>query len=262
MLASTLGAPMHSLQPSEEAAHGGHCPPGKPIGMMYNHISKTGGSTMKGVLSTVFGGKIQLTSHSPPSKASLASFPPNGALMIQDDGTDLQVTSADAHNYFVIGLVRRPCDFALSNWAYDSDKNRAKGQKQPYDGGSPPYQSANDKTAFEGYLMMENAKGNVNPDYQLSSMTNMLHKRIPDESQVHCWARTHSLVDDVQKCVNQFVGCGGNSTFADWASLKNSKEMASNHAPCSHYFNTTTMKDIMAHEGALISRYNLGSCCS
>ena len=179
--------------------------------------------------------------------------------MIQDDGTDLRVTSADAQ------LLRdragaQPCDFALSNWAYDSDKNRAKGQKQPYDGGSPlPERERQDR--LRG-LPDDGECGDINPDYQLSSMTNMLHKRIPDESQVHCWARTHSLVDDVQKCVNQFVGCGGNSTFADWASLKNSKEMASNHAPCSHYFNTTTMKDIMAHEGALISRYNLGSCCS
>ena len=66
-------------------------------------------------------------------------FPPNGALVIQDDTEHMQVEERDARRFFIIGLMRRPCDFAVSSWAYQSEMN--KGHAGPCDGLHPPFDS-------------------------------------------------------------------------------------------------------------------------
>lgn len=217
---------------------------------------------MKQVLQKVLGGKLGKQSHiltkdhSLPSAAELAFFPPNGAFIVQDDvERGLQVTDEDAKHYFIIGLVRRPCDFALSNWAYESDKHV---HKWPRDGLKAPYGSADDLAKFEDYLSYEATR-----EEQKQSMTAKLASRIPDPSLVHCWARTHSLVQDVKGCISKFVGCGGNVSFSDWASLEaHDKQMTSDHLPCDHYFNASTMAMMKRDEGELMRIYKLGQCCS
>lgn len=252
-----------SLQPAGHA--GGGCQSdAKPVGVLFNHISKTGGTTMKQVLQMVLGGKLGRTSHiltkdhSLPSADELGYFPPHGAFIVQDDiEHGLQVTSEDATHYFIIGLVRRPCDFVLSNWAYESDKHV---HKWPRDGLKAPYDSADDLAKFQGYMSYEATR-----EEQKQSMTAKLRSRIPDPSLVHCWARTHNLVEDVKGCISKFVGCGGNVTFSDWASFGahgDTKQMTSEHAPCEHYFNATDMAMMKQNEGGLMRDYKLGQCCS
>ena len=64
-----------------------------------------------------------------------------------------QVNADDAANFFVIGLVRRPCDYQLSVWASGSrnnyHKNPALAKAQGWWGASPPCAAA---TALEAKL--------------------------------------------------------------------------------------------------------------
>jgi len=252
-----------SLQPAGHAGGGSCQSDTKPIGVLYNHISKTGGTMMKQVLQMVLGGKLSGQSriltkdHSLPSAAELAYFPQNGAFIVQDDVQHgLQVTAEDAQHYFIIGLLRRPCDFALSNWAYESDKHVQ--HKWPRDGLQAPYDTPEDLVKFHDYVAYEATR-----EEQKQSMTAKLASRIPDPSLVHCWARTHSLVQDVKGCMSKFVGCGGNVTFSDWASFgEHHAQMTSDHAPCDHYFNATHMATMKRDEGELMRKYKLGQCCS
>ena len=209
---------------------------------------------MKHVLRQIFGGQIHKPTHH-VQKSELDQFPRAGALVVQDDVFhNLRVTAKDARRWFVLGLVRRPCDFALSHWSFDNDRGLGPEETR---GSKPPYSSAADIERFAGYLLKRDV-----------SMTHRLKQRYPDPSLTHCWARTHSLVSDVRACVHQFVRCGGNATFSasDWARLEREEQQApkqtSSHASCEIYFNTTMRARMWAAEGELIQRYKLGSCCS
>lgn len=183
-------------------------------------------------------------------------FPPNGALVIQDDTAHMQVEERDARRFFVVGLIRRPCDFALSTWAYQSQQN--KGHPGPCDGLHPPFDSDEDMARFENCISRQERA----PLNRLS-MAAMLVNSYPDPSLVHCWARTHSLVHDVKMCMEKFAECGGNVTVNSYKGLHEMDNMVSDHAPCSSFFkNQTTLKSMLEREGTVIDTYNLNGCCS
>jgi hypothetical protein len=278
LAASLLAHSPHRSSTLSASATAASCPKSSPpLGVLYNHLSKTGGTTLKYMLQTLLndGGlaPIKVSSHAVPS-AELATHPPNGALIVQDDITNLQLEAYDAENFFTIAAVRRPCDYAVSYWTYSSDLHHGTGQ---YEGTTPPYDGDTDVANFHLWRKEQSDD---------SSMTKSLAKRIPDESLVHCWVRTNHMLSDVQQCMTQFQSCGGNVTFGDtehWAALaaevaegekiaeKNdavdvsnpaAHRMTSRHVPCSSYYNTTMMADMLADEQSLITRRNLGSCCS
>ena len=117
------------------SVHGGSlsrgCPANKrPWGVLFNHVSKTGGTSFKQLLEQATGGlrKTAIRVHglnidyfnSNRHYTSNPSHSPNGALVIQDDvHHGLKLTRGDAQNFFTIGLVRRPCDYLLSSWVWD-----------------------------------------------------------------------------------------------------------------------------------------------
>ena len=93
-----------------------------PLGLLYNHVSKTGGTSMRLLLnascrSIVF--PIE-NHHFAQGDEELGSE--NGACVYQDDIKRLAITSAELESYFVIATVRRPCDYYLSLWAYLSER--------------------------------------------------------------------------------------------------------------------------------------------
>jgi len=52
----------------------------------------------------------------------------------EDEMREMRLTSADAASFFVVGLVRRPCDYMLSAWASSSanqwEKDAAGAREQ------------------------------------------------------------------------------------------------------------------------------------
>lgn len=121
--------------------------------------------------------------------------------------------------------------------------------------------------AFQGWVtaMYDTSRKDTN----YASMSAALEKQVPDTSLVHCWARTHSMVHDVKHCLKRAKGCGVNVTLSGFKKLKDdvfgddgTSSMHSEHLACHNYFNQSTMHLLHQHEKKLISKFNLGECCS
>jgi len=271
------------LQPEPlRAVAGARCPGSNPPkGLLYNHMSKTGGTTMKEMLMLAMGvvnsqGNVTLHNVADHIKGNDKSLGKMGALIIQDDiNKDLQTTSADASNFFVLGVVRRPCDYLVSTWAWSSMTQPSGGMW----GTSPPFDTDDDLAAFTQWLDKNIAKrdegenwyGTKESGMGAKFMTSALDARYQDPNLVHCWVRTHSMTDDLKKCMAQYGSCGGNykldgldaETLDEAHAKANTWIKPTETAKCSTFFkNATLMKQVMASESSLISKYNLGSCCS
>ena len=318
------------LQPEPlRAVAGSRCPSANPPkGLLYNHMSKTGGTTMKLLLTEAMGvknsqGNVTLhhaESHIAGSDKSLGK---DGALIFQDDtARDLQArpstqpptpspdpsralsstcgkrpdrhahntrlaaphappclasvssqtTSQDAASFFVLGVVRRPCDYLVSTWAWSSMLNRGK-TSGTFLGKTPPYDNPEDQAAFASWMGEVISHRDAGEGWYSGSkfMSSALNSRYQDPNQVHCWVRTHSMTDDLKKCMAQYGSCGGTYSLEGLAadrmdearSKANAAIKPTETAKCSTFFkNSSLMKDVMSSESSLISKYNLGSCCS
>jgi len=268
-----------------EAAAGAaasRCPAAKPPrGLLYNHLSKTGGTAMKEMLKLAMDAPsptvsfVNVNGHVHDTDAVGAL----GALVIQDDTAhELQLAPTDAAAFFVIGLIRRPCDYMVSYWAYTSDRQRKLHTEADTGkwGLHPPYSGDDDLARFTKWLSTVVMMRDGGRSWLQGStfMSQALHDRIPDPSLVHCWVTTHRMVDDLKRCMKQYEACGG--TWAETGlTAANIAEAAkrtagfsdgdirpSPHAGCSTYFkNATLMKLVMDSEEAVIRDYHLDSCC-
>lgn len=273
----TLGlAYPDSLQPAmmHEQTASAKCPSeNPPIGVLYNHISKTGGTSFKELLRDILSpdrGQLynMKKDHKDPSPDMLKLMVPHGALVVQSDlSVGLQLEASDAQRYFTMGLVRRPCDFAVSSWAYDSAKSSHLGTA-PDDiyGTTANLDTDEDIASFWRYYQYHAKLCEGNCGLAYHSMSRSLDIRMPDQNLVHCWVRTHEMVGDTKKCISQFQSCGGNVTIPSsaWSELerKYAPMMESDHATCSSYFNSTQMDEVLKAEQGVIDKYSLGSCCS
>jgi len=98
-----------------------HCPPG---GVLHNHVSKTGGTTMKQLLAAAaqtLGWPYIEPKNRAEQSAAEAANQSQQLVVVQDDVRDFVLSAADEERYFVIGTVRPPCDYLLSQWSYRSD---------------------------------------------------------------------------------------------------------------------------------------------
>ena len=161
----------------------------------------------------------------------------------------------------MVGVVRRPCDYLVSTWAWDhSTQAKLKGGA--------------DQVDFAEWVDQVVEKRDEGADWNHGNkfMSAALNTRYQDPNLVHCWVRTHSMDNDLKKCMAQYGSCGGTYSLdglkadamdkahnvAD-ASIKPTKAWSS----CSTLFqNATLMKKVMSSEASLLSKYNLGACCS
>ena len=161
----------------------------------------------------------------------------------------------------MVGVVRRPCDYLVSTWAWDhSTQAKLKGGA--------------DQVDFAEWVDQVVEKRDKGADWNHGNkfMSAALNTRYQDPNLVHCWVRTHSMDNDLKKCMAQYGSCGGTYSLdglkadamdkahnvAD-ASIKPTKAWSS----CSTLFqNATLMKKVMSSEASLLSKYNLGACCS
>ena len=173
----------------------------------------------------------------------------------------------------MLGVVRRPCDYLVSTWAWSSMLRMGQPDETHTMGKKPPFDTDDDFAAFTKWLNGAIAKRDAGKDWNAGAtfMTSALDQRYQDPNLAHCWVRTHSMTDDLKKCMAQYGSCGGNykldgldTDMVDELHAKaNGAIKPTETAKCSTFFkNATLMKQVMASESSLISKYNLGSCCS
>lgn len=265
-----------------------NCPAAKMQGVLFNHLGKSGGTPMKRFLMSATGCSAETHApchmineerHIPGDDARVQS---GRSLVIQDDTSkDMQVTPPDTSRFFTVGLVRRPCDYLLSAWAFSSSKMHNSPTFNPANigphyhwGVKEPYDSKEDIARFHEWLFVISKKRDEGTSWLggATFQSVLMKERIPNPSLVHCWVRTHSMVDDLKVCMKQYESCGGeveplglseaNVTRVQEA-LRKADVQPTTHAACSKFFqNSTVYENIAMSEDGLISTHNLGGCCS
>ena len=127
-------------------------------------------------------------------------------------GNPVPISSADGHKYFVIGMVRPPCDYLLSQWV-----ERNGGASNPLMGSSPPYKSKVDKGNFRDWVgQVINATNKVGQSKAKVGVSPLMstearvrgYDKAKDGGYLHCIMYTHSLVNDFKACIRQYQSCG------------------------------------------------------
>lgn len=260
----------------------GGCPAwGEKKALLFNHLSKVGGTFGKILLRQATGAdednkKANVTyinqgSHVPRDSKKIG---PLGALIVQED-TDhkLQTTEDDANNFFVIGSVRRPCDYMLSQWAWMSKANDGE-DKDGLDrwGKHEPYDSPEDHDRFYNWANKSLAHRDKGDDYEHGSyvMSSHMDQRFDGVELPHCWVRTHKLVEDARFCMEQFEQCGGyynrtglsDAAVAEATQLAIAAEPMTSVASCDTFYSDSLKGEVLQTDQWLIDWFGLDSCCS
>ena len=183
-------------------------------GLLFNHISKTGGTSFKFLLEGILkkNGPLKGTDAS----HALAPWPPHNVQQrlgfadgLAGTGEDDArytghgiVTQAHADNYFVIGLIRAPCDFVLST--YLQTINSAKTHRI-----WNPSNPKNLTKWFNGRSQSQDKKGNTMAQlYAHVDELDLVHERYGNPNKVHCMVTTNNMHEGLYRCLQQFKACG------------------------------------------------------
>ena len=201
--------------------------PSNVKGILYNHIAKTGGTVanymFRAVLSDEGEPKYQWDDRG--MSWNLMNHEHGGAnesrpryvyqydQLMDGAGNPMAISPHDGHKYFVVGLVRPPCDYLLSQWVEKSNE----GGANPLMGSSPPYSSAVDKGRFREFvgdvINATNKVGQSNAHVGESPLMSTEarvrgYDKAEDGGYMHCMMETHSIVNDFKKCIRQYESCG------------------------------------------------------
>ena len=213
-----------------------------PAGVLYNHVSKTGGTELiKRLRALLVSRDMPLSKPNSSEEMSQIKLGRDGTLVVQVDTKPIQLSASDAARFFVVGLVRRPCDYARSVWAFNSGKCascdvgldsagasrmstssllathrrvncsvpsfRAMCDSGIY-GATPPYASASDLARFDRWVRGTRPI----PLGHAGGLTRELTKRLGANlsAHVHCWVRTHEMDAGLVACLEAYgETCGG-----------------------------------------------------
>jgi len=235
-----------ALVQRQVSKHQANCPSKEKPTLLYNHIAKTGGTAVKELM--------------------MASVPEDN-WKVEENTEDARLSPQKKEQSFVIGLVRRPCDYLVS-WYYQL---KSKCGTTADENG---HLSCNNNGVKS--LLAKNFKDFVN-DTEASAphhMSKVVGDRYGDDN-VHCMMRTHNLKADFIDCMGKYQACGGtinNGTtldeLADKALRKAAKiahdagRSVGNHPACADLFDKDLETTVLASEQTVVSKYNLETCCS
>ena len=215
-----------------------------PAGVLYNHVSKTGGTSFTARLNALKSLDMPLVKAGSREEMSQIKLGRDGALVVQVDTKPIQVSASDAARFFVIGLVRRPCDYARSVWSFRSSRcascdyagvgldsagtNRTSSSllakhsrvncSEPsfravcdsgIYGATPPYASASDLARFDRWVRstQPRSRGLAEGIGEAGGLTSALTKRLGAanlSAHVHCWVRTHEMDAGLVACLEAY----------------------------------------------------------
>ena len=215
-----------------------------PAGVLYNHVSKTGGTSFAARLHALKSPDMPLVKAGSREEMSQIKLGRDGALVAQVDTEPIQVIASDAARFFVIGLVRRPCDYARSVWSFRSARcascdyagvgldsaaptARPRLAKHNYSrvncsepsfravcdsgryGATPPYASASDLARFDRWVRStwRSTQPRGLAKGMAGGLTSELTKRLGAanlSAHVHCWVRTHEMDAGLVACLEAY----------------------------------------------------------
>jgi len=255
--------PVHPEASQALVAKATNCP-AKMEGVLFSHVSKTGGTAAQYLVHKVLG-PVGDKEHK--------------VTIFADVGESCQPLSHEsASKYFTIGLVRRPCDWMLSTFIQEAGK--------PYEHLAIPTDES--RAAFKawvnesitvkypklGKLSLSNAEKmqEAKMSHVLSAATVTRYGE-PKEKLVHCMMHMHTLKADFVRCAKEYQACGGpaGADLSDAnlehilkeavAEAKGQGRSVGSHATCSSMFDSEMMEQVMGIEKSYIKKYNLGTCC-
>mmetsp|Transcript_4881 Transcript_4881/g.12586 ORF Transcript_4881/g.12586 Transcript_4881/m.12586 type:complete len:264 (+) Transcript_4881:238-1029(+) len=214
--------------------------------LLFKHFPKCAGSYAKGLMdAAVPGHKLEPESGSVTKKSWIENY--------------------------VISVIREPCDWYVSLWAFGSSQHGKLyvtfTEKEPddvvdYYGESPPYQNPADIAKFEKFVTGKYTRGDHTARF-LSSFS-----EVP---WVDCWINTANLAEDALSCLRAFEEQGGQ---VHWdrvnAFLDSRRKLAaagrantSPHGPCQSYY-SADLANYMRNESfdaPMYDYFQWADCC-
>jgi hypothetical protein len=199
-----------------------------PVGLLYNHVSKTGGTTMEQLL------------------LALKRMNANLTVVVQPDTQQKYVTAQHRDRFFVIGTARPPCAFALSLWSFRSDhvlRRTRAGSLWAMEHGrdryglAPPFNTSADRERFAHMARTEPPRlaqrGPGINGLEAYYRTRMGRPAGSLLDGAHCWVRSDGRFGaDFRRCLDEYVACGGQKLRAPLVPHANT----GHHLTCAEYF--------------------------
>jgi len=255
-----------------------------PRGLLFVHVSKTGGTTMRHYMANVAKqAGLPLTYVNRTSWPKILKRQQARQFVFNQDISRVPLTDEARRQFFVIAAIRPPCSYAFSLWSYRSNAvyrhqegftmssslRKAAGiwiQKFPASAfGVEPYNTTANREIFA--LAASSDSSGMDVEQRIGARLG-----VPPGGdlldKVDCWVRTQSFDEDFARCLQQYAECGGES------SLKLPHIKPSNvghHVGCRSFFDDSNLSStasllmernpIFANSSRLGSKLFGGSCC-
>ena len=267
--------------------------------LVFNHLPKAGGTEIKTCLHTAFGHEniyvwsdyINFTplhdSAKPLSDRQINHIthqPHQSQWLVLLEYQGMEVLHS-TDRMFVIGSIREPCSYYLSDWAYKSmlveKYNTSYGARTKYMGRDEHYASEADVHRFRQYinrvttvgkdeevLIQLRKAGVFNGGFltQRFLLSYSIEGRPFSLNDVDCWVREEHLHADLNQCLQRYQKQGGSvpkfEEFAHYIRARNTHANPTDHKPCSYYYDQHTTDNVLESERFLYETFNMTGCCN
>jgi hypothetical protein len=264
--------------------------------LVYDHLAKAGGSEIKVSLLTAFRQnaillkdhvhlgleKVDYAFNSSVIEGILQSNNDQYRWMLLYEFQGIQYLPF-RDKMFVIGSIREPCAYYLSDWAFSSrilrQENRTVENFNHLLGTSLHLNTTEEIAQFQQYVEEFSVKGRDRftgrrpKNKQAGILTNrfmqsyFLPKRPFAIDDVDCWVHVEKLHKDLRKCLVKFMHQGGIIPhYEDFVQMLdeqgNRTTNLTPHAPCEAYFSEeATVQRVRTAEEFIYTTFNYTRCC-
>lgn len=244
------------------------------LGLAFKHIAKVGGTTVHRVLKDMM--------------SECADCPP-----LYTVNEHHSLPAAVNKEYFVITGVRNPCDYYLSMWAYEHDKDFVHALDAEHNNLLFDFETDlhSNTTKFENWLAVINSGSNglMSVRYwenfvdRPDKLTCMCETKYASSCQEHmndsavdaslatfdptraadCWYRLEHLTDDLESCLKEYERRSG--THLKWevfSAYRNLTKNPSDHEPCEFYYSNSSAATLVRNaDNHIFHTFGYSSCC-